>query len=367
MFTSSFAQFFDTDGTFLFATDKIASYEYTKYFSKVGNFSMVLPFDSELLKMLKINGVVLFDGDYLWIQSVAYNGQQLTISGKDCKGILDTRIALYGTEQVAGADGYDVVQGTTLQCIQHYLNNNCISSTDSNRNLPLIVKPNGAVGLQSDSFMARFQYLSEIVGTLCDDAQIGYDITYNAQQNKFSLSTIAGTDRSASVWLSAQHRNVVSYSFEHSVDNYFSSIYATSSSGSTLAVERDPLDPRQQADVDEIASGIARRECNVSVSVESGDEWFNKYALREVEDNVEAHDYEIAVPVSGGFGTDFFLGDTVTIRDDFTRDFYTAVISGFTKSCSQGSRSISLTLGQPKAKPIQKIVNNLLNKTQRKR
>ena len=357
MFTSSFAQFFDTDGTFLFATDKIASYEYTKYFSKVGNFSMVLPFDSELLKMLKINGVVLFDGDYLWIQSVAYNGQQLTISGKDCKGILDTRIALYGTEQVAGADGYDVVQGTTLQCIQHYLNNNCISSTDSNRNLPLIVKPNGAVGLQSDSFMARFQYLSEIVGTLCDDAQIGYDITYNAQQNKFSLSTIAGTDRSASVWLSAQHRNVVSYSFEHSVDNYFSSIYATSSSGSTILVNRD----------NSAASGIARRECNVSVSVESGDEWFNKYALREVEDNVEAHDYEIAVPVSGGFGTDFFLGDTVTIRDDFTRDFYTAVISGFTKSCSQGSRSISLTLGQPKAKPIQKIVNNLLNKTQRKR
>ncbi len=67
-----FAKFFNIptltsafDSDFLLATDRIISYDYTKRFSKVGDFSMVLPFDREVLQAVKINGTVYFDKDWL--------------------------------------------------------------------------------------------------------------------------------------------------------------------------------------------------------------------------------------------------------------------------------------------------------------
>lgn len=97
----------------LFVTDSIESYEYTKLFTKTGSFTMTLPFSENILKKSVLNGTIFFDGDWLWVQSIQYDGRKITISGKDCKGFLDTRISLYGDTQVSGAEGYDIVSGTT--------------------------------------------------------------------------------------------------------------------------------------------------------------------------------------------------------------------------------------------------------------
>ena len=340
----------------LFATDRIVSYEYTKRFSKVGEFVMVLPFDLDFLKALQINGTITIDGDWLWVQNVAFDGRQITVGGKDCKGFLDTRIVLPISTSAKGAEGYDVISGPTRTCIRHYIEKHCIDPADENRKLPL-------EGLRNDSYMARFEYVSEVVTALCDNANIGYDITGILSDSGFRVTTIEGVDRSFAqsenprVIFSAQWGNIVSQSFEHGVENLYNVIYGTDGDGYTKAVYRD----------DSISTGVSRKECNVDVSVAIEDEYFNKYALNSVQDNIETHSYEVAPSVASGYGTEYDLGDIVTVKDDFTGDLFNAAITEATKSYSQGQRSLSLVFGQQKAKPLVKLVNNMINGTIRRR
>ena len=342
----------------LFVTDSIESYEYTKLFTKTGSFTMTLPFSENILKKLVLNGTIFFDNDWLWVQSIQYDGRKITISGKDCKGFLDTRISLYGDTQVSGAEGYDIVSGTTADCIKHYLDNNCISPEDTSRKLPLEWS-SGAYGLASDHYMARLEYISDIITSMCENAGIGFDVRGNIADRGFKFYLLKGVDRSFNqtknprVIFSSHWRNIVSQSFEHGIDNLLNAVYAT--------------------DVDEVsqlvatsASGISRRECNVNVGISHTDSWFEKYALKEIKDNVKTESFDIAVPFSN-YGTDYELGDIVTVKDDFAGGFYNRAIAEVTKSYSSGQRSISLVLGIPKQKPVQKLVNNLINKTQQRK
>lgn len=346
----------------LFATDRIVSYEYVKRFSKVGDFSIVLPFDIDILKSLQINCTIYIDGDWLWVQNIFYDGRQIILSGKDCKGFLDTRIAVYGQTQSSGSDGYDVVSGTTAYCAKHYLENNCINPIDNSRKLPLSWG-GGAVGLENDSYMARFEYLSDIINQLCDNADIGYDVRGNLSGSGFSFYLIESVNRGFNqserprIIFSSAWRNIVSQNFEHGVDNLYNTIYATDKSIYTKTVYRNNI----------TSSGINRRECNISVSVEITDDYFEKYALNSVQDNIETHSYEISAAVSSGYGVDYQIGDIVSIKDDFINNIFNAKITEVAKSYNQGRKSLSLTLGRQKAKPINRIVNNMLNKTQRRR
>ena len=340
---------------FLFATDRISSYEYTKRWTKSGNFTLVFPFDKEILNALNLNGIIFLDGDWLFIQNVSYSGQQITVTGKDCKAFLESRIALPNN---TGYTGYSSVSGTTAQCIEYYLNLNCINPVDESRKLPLIFA-GGTAGLSNDSYMTRFEYISDIITSMCENAGIGFDVRGNIADRGFKFYLLKGVDRSFNqtenprVIFSSHWRNIVSQSFEHGVDNLLNAVYAT--------------------DVDEVsqlvattASGISRRECNVNAGISHTDSWFEKYALKEIKDNVKTESFDIAVPFSN-YGTDYELGDIVTVKDDFAGGFYNRAIAEVAKSYSSGQRSISLVLGIPKQKPVQKLVNNLINKTQQRK
>ena len=340
---------------FLFATDRISSYEYTKRWTKSGDFTLVCPFDKEILNALKLNGIICFDNDWLWIQNISYDGKQISVTGKDTKAFLETRVVL---PDDTGFEGYSSVSGTTAECIKNYLDKNCISPLDTNRRLPIVFK-GGAVGLQNDNYMARFEYLSDIITNLCDNADIGFDIRGRLASKGFEFITLKGADRSFNqsnsnrVILSAKWGNILSQQFEHGVDNLLNAVYGTDSNNYSRLVQTS-------------ANGLSRRECNISVSVLTTDTWFEKYALNEVKDNIETHSFEIAVPF-GDYGQDYILGDTVTVKDDFTGDLYSRKITEVTKNYSNGQRNISLVLGQQKQKPFQKIVNNLLTQTQKRR
>ena len=340
---------------FLLATDRISSYEYTKRWTKTGDFTLVFPFDKEILNALNLNGIIYIDGDWLFIQGISYSGQQITVTGRDCKAFLESRIALPNN---TGYTGYSSVSGTTAHCIEYYLNLNCINPTDTNRKLPLIFA-GGTAGLESDSYMARFEYISDIITAMCENAGIGYDIRGNIAGNGFKFYTLKGVDRSfnqyvnARVIFSSHWRNIVSQSFEHGIDNLLNAVYATDNADYSKLVTTS-------------ANGISRRECNVSVGISNTDSWFEKYALNEVKDNVETESFEIAVPFSN-YGTDYELGDIVTVKDDFQNERFNKLITEVTKSYSSGQRSISLALGTPRQKPVQQIVNNLLNQTQKRK
>lgn len=354
----------------LFATDKIVRYEYTKRFTKVGHFEMSIPFDKTFISALELNGTIFYDNDWLWIQSIQYDGKTITLSGTDMKGLLETRVSLYADQHIDGGQGYDIATGTTKACIKHYLDGNAVSPSNIKRILPIYANANGAVisgtdGLSEDSYMARLEVLSDIIAKLCENAGIGYDVAGRPSSWCFQVSTIEGTNRShdqtnvTPIAFAVSHRNVRSLTCEHGVSDLYNEVYAVDSSGIVKMVNRDTNQ----------AARVLRRECTVTVGTSStGDDadYFDKYVIREVADNVESHSFTIE-PTVIGYGTDYTLGDYVTILDDYTGNLYKRQITEVTKSYSQGQKSIALTFGTPKQKPLQKLVNSFVNGTARRR
>ena len=374
----------------LFVTDEVISYDYTKRWSSVGDFTMVLPFRDEFLSSLTINGTIEYDDDWLFVQGISHNGDTITLTGKDCKGLLDLRLTEYGSTSVAGAEGYDVVSGTTAQCVKHYLDANAVISdadieayiqahmptaTEEEKNatraamrarrLPVSWNSESVSGLVSDSYMARLEYLSEVINKLCDGANLGYDVRAQGYLHYYNFTLLQGTNRSFSqssnprIIFTPGCGNVKSLTFEHSVDELYNMIYAVDVNNSTSPIPRG-----------DVPSGVMRRECTVSVSVSSTDPttavYFDKYALEQVSDNVETHSYTI-VPTTAGYGTDYTLGDIVTVLEPVTGNQYNATITEVIKSYSHDKRELSITLGTQKKKPLQKIVNDLISGTARRR
>lgn len=350
---------------FLFATDKVVSYEYTKRFTKTGSFSMVLPFNKSWLSQLAINGTIYYDGDWLWVQSIQYDGKTITLSGTDAKGLLGTRLSLFDfNESEPGTQGYDVVTGTTQECIQHYVRNNAVVGTcQMGRELP-ITAFSGVDGLTSDSYMARLEYLSDIVTALCENAGIGYEMTGQLSSAGFKLETTQGVDRSFSqdavprVIFSPNRRNVRSMVCEHGVDNLYNVVYGVDANETVGVTYRDTSGDTQ----------IARRECTTSVSeVTVSNPMFDKYALHTVEDNVATHSYTIDAAVSSGYGSVYHIGDIVSVQDAWTGNIDSYQITEATKVYGSGQQSLSLVFGVPKQKPLTKIVNNFISGTLRRR
>ena len=92
-YSNTNSQWYGFDHDRLFVTDKIVRYEYTKRFTKVGRFEMVLPFERTFISVLELNGTIYYDGDWLWIQSIQYDGKTIMLSGTDMKGLLETRVS----------------------------------------------------------------------------------------------------------------------------------------------------------------------------------------------------------------------------------------------------------------------------------
>lgn len=351
---------------FLFATDKVVSYEYTKRFTKTGSFSMVLPFHKAWLNRLTVNGTIFYDGDWLWIQGISYDGKTITLSGTDAKGLLGTRVSLFGFDEAAepGTQGYDVVSGTTKDCIRHYITNNAVIGTcQAGRELP-ITAFSGADGLADDSYMARLEYLSDIVTALCENAGIGYDVTGRLSGAGFRLTTIQGTDRSFSqdevprVIFSPNRRNVKSMSYEHGVENLYNVVYGVDSNETVGVTYRDRNSDTQ----------LARRECTTSISeVTVSDPLFDKYVLHQIKDNTATHSYTIEAAVSSGYGSAYFLGDIVSVQDIYTGNMVSYRITEAAKAYSTGQRTLSLVFGAPKQKPLEKLVNGFISGTLRRR
>lgn len=331
-------------------TNKIKSYSYTAKFAGAGEFTLLLHFIPEFLEMIRLNDIIHYDGDWLIIKNIKYDESAgITLSGTDLGGLLAQRLAL--PEQSKS--------GTTAECIGYFLDQNIIKSVDEVRRMPMSFNANGVVGISDDGYKCLdYENLSDVICTLCDWAGIGFRIEAGRE---FIFKLLQGTDRSAGqnenpwVIFSPGWGNVLQQSFEHDISNMYNAVYAVNSDTGVVQVgERDGS-----------RRGISRQETMVELSAEN-DTDLVKYALAETEDNVETHIYSV-IPVSEGFGRDYSLGDKVSVRDKYTGNMFSAVITEVEKYYSGSEKSIKLTLGKQKPKLLNRIINNMIAGVQKRR
>lgn len=371
-----FAQFFSPpDGEHVFSdnvklvTNRIRSFNCRLKFAGSGEFTMLLHFDTEMLKVLRLNDIIKYDKRYFIIKGIKYDESTgITLTGTDLNGILSQRLAFAGQ-----------VTGTTAQCIKYFLDQNMIfpqnmmsqnetqNETIRQRRIPMQFSANGITGLADDGYMVKsgeYQNLADVVDTLCDWAGIGYRINCSASLPVFDFNIIKGTDRSMNqsvmdrVIFSPDWGNVVQQSFEHDISNMYNAVYALDTdSNILLAAYRDN---------NNIPEGIERQEAFVEVSANSNTDNIRKFGLAQTESNVEAHNYTI-VPTAEGFERDYYLGDIVTIRDKYIGNNFSAVITEVEKNYSDGRKSVKISVGTQKPKLLNMIINNMKSGVQKKR
>lgn len=338
---------------FLFQTNNVISYEYTKKFAGTGNFTLVLAIDKSYVNRIVENCILSYNGDWLFVNNIKRDDKQITLSGKDLNGFLDLRVTIFGETQVAGATGYDVVKGTTGECVNHYINNNVVNPEDENRRIPRLVIGQTAQGKAQDSYMARLKVLTEVVGNLCTNATIGYEIVANIAKNQFIFNTLAGTDRSIEqtentpIIFSQARNNLFSATYERGNEDLLNAIYATGADV-TQTVYRNGNTP----------AGVLRHETAIDVSVDSVAD-IKDYALKQVEGNISNNSYELDIRAIDDYGKKYKLGDYVTVKDVVSGRAWTAQIVQATTRISSNEYKISLTLGDVKTKLLNKIQNSV--------
>lgn len=351
--------------------DEVISYDVTRKWCGSGSFSIVLPLTERNLTVLQVGYILAVDGmtvnaDWLIINEVSYDTQscKITVTGKDLNSLLSLRRTVFGSEQEAGAQGYDIVSGTTAECVEHYLDNNMISPVDTERTMPhFTFLSSSAAGIQNDSYMSRLEDLEMVVEDLCSNANLGYRIYGRAANNwdDYVFRLLQGTDRSVEqssnpvVILSGVFQNIVGANFTHSVNNYYNAAYATGANDITQTVYRDSNTP----------VGYSRRETAIDVG-DVGVSDIRQYALYQLRDNIAVSSVSVNI-CEGIYGSKFTLGDTVTAQDDLTGNLFTGVVTEVQKSISGTAQKTSITLGSGSQKLLNRIVTGIYNGTIRRR
>lgn len=320
---------------------------------------MDLVYDKAVLKNLAVGEIIEYDGSWLIIEGLSYDYKQIRLSGHDLGIVLSMRVSTYNPDaQESGTQGYDVVQGTTAQCIEHYIDNNLINPANSERAVPMSFDANGVHGEANDHYMARLENVSDIVTALCDDAGIGYvaDLYGGLIRIRLKASTDKSITQSARAWVifAAERGNVTGISFEHDSSNFLNAVYATGAEVTEVVYRSLAVVPE----------GLERYECAVDLSINSVDD-IRDYALKAVESNTVTHAYQLSVP-AGDYGVKYQLGDKVTVEETELGNRYTAVITEVKFSQGAGHKSIAITLGRQKPKLLNTIVNNIMSGTARR-
>lgn len=348
-------------------TNKVLTFEYTKRATKVGDFTLTLPFSDKSASKIKKDYVLWAKDEkpscWLIVRNIeiSLKDRTYTFTGCDAKGYLSQRITLYAEKQDTGTFGYDVVQGTTGKCCNHYVTNNLISPTDSNRKIPGLQLSSGneAVGIKNDTYMSRFEYISEVIQKLCENAGVWWDVYGDTEKNKFVFVLYEKVNKSASqtalspIIFSRTRKNVSEVKYQTGNTNFKNAFYSTmsgkasDSSALTTLVLRNP---------DKVPKGVERKEMQLNVNCDNASE-IQKYALHEVTDYTETQAFNAEV-----CGHDFSLGDIVTIIDKELGLQIDTDITEIKISKSSGSNTVSVVFGKSEPKMLDKLNLKIKNR-----
>lgn len=223
------------------------------------------------------------------------------------------------------------VNGTVPSVIRHLLESTVINPSDSRRRIPNFVMQE-----PTDSYISETEMSAQFAGetvydaivAICEVYDLGFKIVVN--DGVFVFILYKGTDRSFNqdtnpyVIFSPDFDNLSGSSYSHATDTMTTFAY--------VAGEESEDSSRLTAEVDLGPTGLDRIELFVDAGdVLSTDEDGNEYTeeeygafleergLESLSENSATEFFEGSMDTHGAFiyGQDFFLGDTVQIKNEF--------------------------------------------------
>ena len=352
------------------------SFVYTWRFSDVGDFSLVVEGGTRFEETLRPGNLLLVDYQY-WVRigdavrSETAQGYEISITGTDMKGILLQRITLYGKQQDTGAMGYDVVQGSTETVLKHYIKNNITQPADAARRIPgFAIAPDQGRGIVKDTYMSRFEILSELVTKVCKNAEIGYGVEVDAGASQYIFDVVVPADLTEGqsvnnrVVFAVDRGNVATMTRTEGITGLRNAFYATKSGGTLV---EDALTQLVYWEGESAPAGIHRRELHLNVSITeevAGQELSDIIAAarKEATNYLATDSYDCDIKGDYRLGVDYNLGDYVTVRHEVMGTANKQITEALITYDSNGARSLKLTFGEKATKILNALNTKITNK-----
>lgn len=316
----------DSDFKSVTILDSFESIVWADRYRACGDFELYTAVNTDILSKIRKNYYVTNGNsehvmiiEQLLITSDVEEGNKIAITGRSLESILDRRIVW----------GLKNLNGNLQEAIKTLLNECIINPTDVNRKID-----NFIFEYSDDSYIKDLtieaQYtgddLYDIIVAICEERDIGFKITLN-QDNQFVFKLYRGVDRS---YNQSQNSYVV---FAPEFENIINSSYLTANQelkNVTLIGGEGEGTERKYTYVGD-AKGLDRRELftdardissNIGDVSLSTDEYIallqqrGNEKLAEKVDKV-AFEGEVETTLMFKYGIDYFLGDTVTIRNEY--------------------------------------------------
>lgn len=296
-----------------------------KYY-ECGDFEIYMSASLFDKNVLAIENYIQYDDFFGIIESVKIetdveNGSHATITGRNIESILDRRIIMSQTVYSGTVEGY----------IRKLLNENCINPSDANRKIPNI-----ALGPLKDfgdpiEIQCTYDNLLEHIIQICKAYRIGFRMLFHEESKKFVFELYRGTDRSVSSGIESP------ITFSKGYDNLLSTQYfcdfSTIRNVAIVAGEGEG-NKRVKVTVGS-AKGLSRREQFVDareLSTNDGEISASEYANQLKEKGNAALSVK-SETVDGAivqnqflYGVDFFIGDVVTIKNEYGMMFDSRIV-----------------------------------------
>ncbi len=280
--------------------------------------------------------------------------EQYYVTGRGVEAILGTRIASYGTDD---GDGYDSqnVEGETA--MRHYVDVNCIDTSANQIITGLSLYPVDEAKGSVVDFKARFQGIDEVLESICMETGLSYKLHWTGSGLNFVFTVKEGADVSSSVTMSPDFGNVERLNYLNSILDKKNLLYM---GGEDEAELRTVI---TSYSTDSEPAGWARRELFVDARDCSSNDQLTQRAAEMLTELGESLTLEVEYRESNSFvlGTDFNLGDTVTVVYPDIVTMVSRVIM-VTEEISPES-GLRRTLGIGKAYPDLKSILKKLKKS----
>lgn len=316
-------------------TKKATKIETTDKLFEGGTFTIEMQSGIRLAQLAAVGQLVCINNEFWGVikdlqRYAGSSGLTTTVSGWQLKRLTEGRITIPPDENgsgLVGTQGYDVKKGATETVMKHFVNVNMGEGAATNRFVyGLTIASDLGRGVADDKYMTRHDNLGSVVlKELGEASGLGYDVKPDLKNNTYIYDVIKGADRSINqsdvppVVFSLERRTVTSQTYVYNSSDAKNTFYATMSGAEYADEALTMLYYREDEDT---PKGINRVEQHMTINSDTptaGEEYneLKRLALIQAEGYRPAESFTSDVTDSRfKFGGDYFLGDTVTARNN---------------------------------------------------
>lgn len=258
------------------------------------------------------------------IETDAENGNHVSVTGRNIESILDRRIV---TQQT-------MFSGTVEDYIRKIINENCINPTNKDRIIPKLVLGEHKGYTDRIEIQCTYSNLLEHIIETCTAYGIGFKMSFDDASKDFIFDLYKGKDRSIMnteglppVIFSMGYDNLLSTEYNKDIST-LKNVALVAGEGEGSKRKNITIGSRR---------GLDRRECFIDareLSTNDGEVTQSEYEkqLKEKGNSALANFREIET-IDGAivqnqfiYGKDFFLGDTVTVKNEYGITLHPKVI-----------------------------------------